>query len=290
MFILSLLLLGSGEESSETLGKKMLPVYVREAEAYSISVELDGKKKETEFKKEPIFEWSNPVRQGVQQGAVFLWLRDGRPAAIASIFSQPHDKPPGRQILHEFHALDLGKLVVTRGKGALNQWKPEVGLSRKELTDSPVPAATPAARLIQMRKLAQEFSGHETEEDGKQWDLRLLPAPLYRYPAARTGVIDGALFTLVSSAGTDEAKETDGKTHWEYALGRFSDRNLYVKRNDKDLWSMVRSETNTFNNDPQQLYRFYADKIVSLEGKVLARVRITDKVRWGEIVPIDEEP
>jgi hypothetical protein len=290
MFILSLLLLGSGEESSETLGKKMLPVYVREAEAYSISVELDGKKKETEFKKEPIFEWSNPVRQGVQQGAVFLWLRDGRPAAIASIFSQPHDKPPGRQILHEFHALDLGKLVVTRGKGALNQWKPEVGLSRKELTDSPVPAATPAARLIQMRKLAQEFSGHETEEDGKQWDLRLLPAPLY-------GVIDGALFTLVSSAGTDpevliliEAKETDGKTHWEYALGRFSDRNLYVKRNDKDLWSMVRSETNTFNNDPQQLYRFYADKIVSLEGKVLARVRITDKVRWGEIVPIDEEP
>jgi hypothetical protein len=298
MFIMSLVLLGSGEEPSETLAKTMLPVYVREAEAYSISVEIEAKKKkETEFKKEPVFEWSNPVRQGVQQGAVFLWLRDGRPAAIASIFSQPHDKPPGRQIVHEFHALDVDKLVVTRGKGALNQWKPEAGLSRKELPDAPVPAATPAARLIQMRKFAQEFSGHETDEDGRRWDLRLLPAPLYRYPAARTGVIDGALFTLVSSAGTDpevlvliEAKETDGKTHWEYALGRFSDRNLYVKRNDKDIWSMVRSETNTFNNDPQQLYRLYADKVVNLEGKVLARVRVTDKVRWGEIVPIDEEP
>ena len=33
--------------------------------------------------------------------------------------------------------------------------------------------------------------------DGKKLELRLLPTPLYRYPTAKTGVIDGALFTLV---------------------------------------------------------------------------------------------
>src|SRR5262249_57146973 len=121
--------------------------------------------------------------------------------------------------------------------------------------------------------------------EGKKWDLRLLPAPLYRYPEARSGVTDGALFTLVSNAGTDpevllliEAREVGGKLRWEYACGRFSDRSLYVQRRDKDVWSSVRSETNVFNNDPLHLYRTYADKVVSLDGKLLARVRVTPAV------------
>jgi hypothetical protein len=250
-------------------------------------------RKDLELKKEPVFEWSNPTREGVQQGVVFVWLREGRPACLASIFSQVQQKPVGRQIIHEFHALDENKLIVTRPKDSLNAWKPKAGLARKELTDAPAPAAAPGARLIQMKKLAQEFSGHETDDENRRWDLRLLPAPLYRYPSAKTGVIDGALFTLVSSAGTDpevllllEAKEKDGKTHWEYALGRFSDRNLYVQRNEKDVWSMVRNDSNNFNNDPQHLYSLYADKVVSMDGELLARVRVSEEVRWGEVVPL----
>ena len=43
----------------------MLPVYVREAEAYSMAVESTPKKP-LEFKREPIFAWSNPVREGLQ--------------------------------------------------------------------------------------------------------------------------------------------------------------------------------------------------------------------------------
>ena len=294
MYILSLLLLAA-PEPDDGLAKKMLPIYVREASEYSIAVE-SAPKKALEFKKEPVFEWSNPTRQGVQQGVVFLWLRDGRPSALGSIFSQPHDKPAGRQIIHEFHALDTDKLLVTRPKGVLNEWKPEAGLVRKELADAPAPAATPGARLVQMRRLAQEFSGHTVDPEKKRWELRLLPAPLFRYPNAKTGVIDGALFALVSTAGTDpevlllvEAREVDGKPRWEYACGRFSDRDLHVQRSEKAVWSSVRDDTNTFNNDVQHLYRLYADKVVSLEGKLLARVRSTPKVWWGEVVPLDEK-
>ncbi len=296
MLLLSLLLLAA-PEPDEGLAKKMLPIYVRDATEYSLAVESSPNvKKELEFKKEPVFEWSNPTREGLQQGVVFLWLRDGRPAALGSIFSQVHNKPVGREIIHELHALDSEKLLVTRAKGSLNEWKPEAGLARKELTGAPAPAATPAARLLQLRRLAQEFSGHTVDLEKKRWELRLLPAPLYRYPTAKTGVIDGALFTLVSTAGTDpevllliEAQEVDGKSHWEYACGRFSDRDLHVQRNDKDVWSLVRSDTNGFNNDPQHLYRVYADKVVSLEGKLLARVRATKKVWWGEVIPVDEK-
>src|SRR5438128_226204 len=101
MGALSLALLLAAADPAEDLAKKMLPVYVQDAAEYSIAV-ASAPKKELELKKEPVFEWSNPIREGFQQGVVFVWLRDGRPAAIASVFSQPHDKPAGRKITHEF--------------------------------------------------------------------------------------------------------------------------------------------------------------------------------------------
>jgi hypothetical protein len=289
-----LILLLAAADPDDGVAKQMLPVYVKEASEYTMAVE-SAPKQALEFKKEPVFEWSNPVRSGVQQGVVFLWLHDGRPAALGSIFSEPEGRLRGRKIIHEFHALDPEKLIVTRPKEALNEWKPEAGLVRKELGDAPAPAATAAARLLQMRRLAQEFSGDSVDDKGKHWDLRLLPSPLYRYPEAKAGVIDGALFTLVSTAGTDpevllllEARKTGEKPRWEYACGRFSDRSLYVQRKGKEVWSMVRSENNTFLHDPQHTYRTYADKVVSLDGKLLARVRATEKVWWGEFYPVHE--
>jgi hypothetical protein len=289
-----LLLVLAVDEPVEDLAKKMLPVYRKEVAEYTMAVE-SAPKQELELRKEPIFEWSNPVRQGLQQGVLFLWLRDGRPAALGCIFSEPEGKLHGRKVIHEFHALDPEKLLVSR-PNALNEWKPQVGLERKELPDAGVPAATPAARLVQMRRLAQEFTGHELDREEKRWELRLLPAPLYRNPSARAGVVVGALFTLVSNAGTDpevllliEAREKEGKLRWEYACGRFSDRSLYVQRKDREIWSSVRSETNVFNNDPLHLYRTYADKVMSLDGKLLARVRVTPQVWWGEFIPVEEK-
>lgn len=295
MVLLCLLLVPGADTPVDDLAKKMLPIYAREAADYSIAVASDPKKP-LELKKEPVFEWSNPTREGLQQGVLFVWLRDGRPAAVASIFSQPHAKPPGRQVIHEFHALDTDKLIVTRPKEAMNGWKPEAGLKRKELPDAPAVGATPAARLLQMKKLAAEFTGYTLDDEKKRWDLRLLPTPLFRYPTAEKGTVDGALFALVSTAGTDpevllllEAKEADGKLRWEYACGRFSDRSLYVQRNDKEIWALVRDENNNFNNDPQHLYSLYADKVVNLEGKLLARVRVSEKVRYGEVFPVEEK-
>src|SRR5262245_35643759 len=218
MGVLSLLLMLPAADPDDGLAKKMLPIYLKEAGEYSMAVE-SAPKKTLEFKKEPVFEWSNPVRSGLQQGVVFLWLRDGRPAALGCFFSQPAAKLPGRRVFHEFHALDTEKLLVSR-TGGFNEWKPQAGLARKELPDAGTPAATAAARLVQMRRLVQEFTGHSVDNEGKRWDLRLLPAPLYRYPAAPltlpsppaaggegrvrgAGVVDGAIFTLVSNAGTD---------------------------------------------------------------------------------------
>src|SRR5262245_64424298 len=129
MVVLGLALLVVAADPDDGLVKQMLPIYVKEATEYTMAVE-SSPKKELEFKKEPVFEWSNPVRSGVQQGVVFLWLRDGRPAALGCFFSQPA-RLPGRRVFHEFHALDTEKLLVSR-PGALNEWTPQAGLEATE--------------------------------------------------------------------------------------------------------------------------------------------------------------
>jgi hypothetical protein len=291
MVLFSLLLLLAADDAADSLAKKMLPIYVKEVCEYSLAVE-SAPSETLELKKEPVFEWLNPARQA-QQGAVFLWLREGRPAALGCIFSNADDKLPGRKVMHELHALDTEKLIVKRD--GYNQWKPQAGLARKELADAAAPAATAGARLLQMRRLAQEFTGHSIDRDGKRWELRLLPTPLYRYPTAKSGVIDGALFALMSSAGTDpevlllvETKEADGKMHWEYACGRFSDWELHVQRKEKEVFASIPSETNPFSHDPLHLYRTYPDKVVTPEGKLLARIRL--EPRRGEVVvPVDKK-
>lgn len=268
------------------LAKKMFPIYRADAEMYSMSVESVPTKM-LELKKEPIFEWANPTRHD-QQGVVFLWLRDGRPAALASVFSHPNEKYPGRQIMHELHALDSEKLLVKRD--SYHQWKPQAGLVRTELTEVPAPSTTPLTRMLQLRRLAEDFNGHEIDYGRKQWELRLLPTPLYRYPTAKTGVVDGALFALVSNAGTDpevlliiEAREVDGKLRWEYACGRFSDWELHVKWKDKEVYTSISSEKNGFYHDPLHLYRLYPEKVVTLEGKLLARIHD------GDPIPVEEK-
>jgi len=295
MWLLTLVLMLHAADADDSLSKKLLPIYVKEAESFSLAVE-SAPEQALPLKKEPVFEWSNPARDGGQLGSIFLWLRDGRPAALACIFSHPYDRLrlPGRKINHELHALDPEKLLVKRD--ALNQWKPQAGLARTEFADSGAPATTAAARLLQMRRLAQEFGGYEVDREGKRWELRLLPTPLYRYPAAKTGVVDGALFALLSNAGTDpevllliEAMETDGKLSWRYACGRFSDWELRVQRKGKEVWSSVPSDTNPFAHDPLHVYRFYPEKVVTLDGKLLARFRQTSKIWWGELVPVKEK-
>ncbi len=293
MGILSLMLVLAADPPEESLAKKMLPIYVKEAETYSLAVE-SAPRQPLELKKEPVFEWLNPARSGGQQGVIFLWLRDGRPAALGDIFSQPHDKLPGRQIMHELHALDPEKLLVTRD--AYNQWVPQAGLARKDLEGAAPPAASRGGRLLQMRRLAQEFGGYEVDRDDKRWELRLLPTPLYRYPPATSGVVDGALFALISNAGTDpevlvvvEATDAGGKLHWQYACGRFSDWDLHVQRKGTEVYTSVRSEMNPFFHDPLHLYRIYPEKVVTPDGKLLAWIRPTTQKPWGELIPVEDK-
>lgn len=197
----------------------------------------------------PVLRWSQPVRGG-DDGAVYLWLSDGVPAAIGTMFCWPH-QDGDRVVVNEFHSFLTEPLTAARdGQPA---WTPETGgIEWKDLAEAPAPASGAAQRLFQMRRLTQRFRGENSDDQpgGKNWELRLLPNPLYRYqlPESKTGgeLIDGALFTLAS--GTDpevlillEARKTVDGESWRYALARFSDRPLSVWLDDNQIWSVPRA-------------------------------------------------
>ena len=232
---------------------------------------------------------------------LFLWLREGegRPAAIGCIFSSPDRGFAGRRrVEHELHALAPERLVVERD--AFNRWEPQAGLTRVVFDDGGVPADTPAARKLEMGRLAARFTGHTIDAGTKRrYDLRLLPTPLYRYPAAKTGAWTAPVYAIASEAGTDpevllliEASEADGKLRWEYALARFSDCEIHVSlkgkggTEGKEVFSSIPSESDPYPHNKNHTYRTYQDKIMTPDGKLLAHVR--QDAKGSHVVPVEK--
>ena len=102
---------------------------------------------------EPVLHWTNPLR-GTVAGAVFLWVADGRPEAVASLYQYTEQ---GKTVEDdEFQSLATTGLSATRDGQVV--WAPRTaGVELVPIPDAPKPAATPAERLRQMRALANEF-------------------------------------------------------------------------------------------------------------------------------------
>ncbi len=251
--------------------KRLLELHTNDAATYAIYRD-EARKEKLELKREPIYRWTNPTRVGGQVGEVFVWLYRGRPDAVGSIFSHPAE---GRQrvMCHELHSLSTQVLVVDRE--AAEHWVPQaLGVDLKPVEGAPAPAGSASQRAAQMRSLSREFSGRSRSDQGVAWELRLLPQPLYRYESTDPDVLDGALFALVSSAGTDpeillllEARKGPTGPRWVFGAARFSDMNLWLTHKGKEVWSAIRDDQNTFYHDAKHRFRFYQDRIIPEIGE-----------------------
>jgi hypothetical protein len=221
--------------------------------------------KKAELVEKPVSVWTNPtVTYGVQHGSVFLWMHEGRPMVVGSIFAHPVGKGK-RKLVHELHSLAPEALSAVCNDEQNSTWEPTAGIALQPLADSPRPEATPARRLLQMRAIGREFGGHTVDWRKQRWELRLQPQPVYRYDKPPAGVLDGGLFALVSNAGTDpevflllEAGEKD----WRYALLRFADSDLYVTRNEKEIWSAVRGPDHTQFHNADHTYQVFHKPLI----------------------------
>ncbi len=259
---------------------RLLDLYRGEAAGYVV-FEDAARDRKVDLQEAPVYTWTNPIRGGEQDGAVFVWTSRGRAQAIATFFSYPAAGP--RNLNHELHSLATTTLQVSRPGGA-HSWSPRApGIELAPVVDAPKPAATPALRLAQIREIGRSFSATSEDLEGKRWDLRLLPQPLYRSESSDPAVLDGAVLAFVTSAGTDpevilviEARKAAapgpapapaGPT-WQYAVARFSDLRLKVRRQGSEVFAAEPIPWDAPEQDPRQRYRTFRDReIPPIEGE-----------------------
>jgi hypothetical protein len=246
--------------------ERLLEIYTKDAAGYTIFRDADRKEK-VELQREPVYVWTNPVRDA-QDGVVFVWTCRGRAEILGSVFSFPATGP--RDVYHEFHSLSLSVLDVSRP--GTHTWAPEApGIELTPIAGAPLPSGTAAQRLLQMRALTRDFSASTEDDEKKSWELRLLPRPLYRYESTDPNVLDGALYSFVTSAGTDpeallmlEARKpaADREAVWQFAIARFTDLNLWVRHKGKIVFTAPAIEHGLDRQDPKHRYRLIHDRSI----------------------------
>ena len=174
----------------------------------------------------PLIRWSNPT-VGEVHGETHLWTLEGRPVCIGSVY---HWFTPNWGDTLEISSLVSRPLRGEQGERSF--WAPAAAeIAWEECLPGEAPAGTAAGRLVQMRRLVRGVSA--TLGDTRQSkasvarQLRLMPQPLYRYPApsAKASYIDGAVFAFVE--GTDpelllliETVAHEGEPVWRSAFAR----------------------------------------------------------------------
>jgi hypothetical protein len=264
---------GQTPEDNGEAGKKarLLELFLEEARDYSLYRDQGGEEK-LELQEKPVYVWTNPLVANGQFGAVYVWTWQGRPEAVGSIFVYNFAGTGRFGLMHEFHSLSEATLQTTRNKPHETRWTPEAGLMREALQDERPPAKSPAARLAQMRALARAFAIHSISPKGERWELRLLPQPLYRYNVGGPTVIDGALFSFVTSAGTDpelmiliEARQTADGPRWHYAPVRFTGFDLFVDFKGRQVWKSFNAEIKGKGHNLVHTYHVYRDRFIERE-------------------------
>lgn len=193
-----------------------------------------------------ILQWSWP-RNGFTDGQTYVWGTQGRPQAIGGAFLVPAENAA----YYEFVSLSSQPLIC-RWKDKTAWTPPGVDLSWQALSGAPKPAATPQARLTQLRSISRDIAGvarmgPPRYTEGSRWELRLLTTPLHRYADEGEGIVDGAVFVM--AMGTDpqlimllEAQQEKGKVVWKTAFARLSGFEMAASIGDKEIWSSPKVE------------------------------------------------
>lgn len=217
----------------------------REAKSFVETCELsntDAKPVVFHRHPEPVLRWSNPTA-GEVYGDIYLYTHHGRPVSMVSYYRWIH---PNWGSTVEVHSLYHDRMVGTAD--GVRFWTPkDTGLKYSPLERAERPASAAAARLVQMRRIADEFSVQLEDTRGDQLgvkrSLRRLTQPLFRFPSpsADANYLDGALFAFVEGTDpelllfVDAVAEKDGPT-WRFAIARMNTDHILVFRQEQVVW------------------------------------------------------
>ena len=242
---------------TEYTPEKLHSHFQQTAEDYDIEAGGDSLK----LRPQPLMHWQNTARKQ-EQGALFLWEKDGRPQVLGSIFT--YQLGDAVRCRHEM--ISLSETPLTARLGGTTVWSPKThGVTWKPLSDLGAPES-PARRMTQMRSLAREFVGTLRLPDQQPSSLTLIPQPVVRYRAPKAGVVDGAVFSMAVVTDPEiflmiEAKEGKGDgPQWFYAVARAHYHQLELQRDGKTVWSqrsVVELERTSAGQRPWSLQPYF---------------------------------
>jgi hypothetical protein len=234
---LSLCLVAQAEPAGDS--NSALAKFTAAAKEYDIRLKDRGSTKLV-LLEQPLLKWTNPARTN-EDGAVFLWLNNGRPEVIGSLFTY---KLNAVRTKHEFHS--LATVPLTARYQTREAWLPPTGgVKFVAIPGAPVPADSSRLRTIQQKNLAREFTATLFNKDQEPTELRLLPQPLYKYEPTAGDVQEGSIFSF--ALGTDpeallliESRKVAGGWEWQYAFARFHFEGIVAKHNGTEVFNVPR--------------------------------------------------
>ena len=105
--------------------------------------------------------------------------------------------------------------------------------------------STPPARDRYARRLAERFGADLVDRKNERFHLRLLTTPLYRHDTIDSPLSrGGALFAFCQQTDAElllliEARKSGAGYRWEYAVAGFSDMDLYLRLDGREVWRDV---------------------------------------------------
>ena len=216
--------------------KAALEEFVAEAQTYHMALH-GASAARLELSPQPLLHWGNPARNG-EDGAVFAWLKDGRPEVIGSVFEFPARGVVVRK--HALHSLSDQPIIAMYDN--VEVWSPKSsGVKFTAVKGAEPPSDNPRRRLSQMRELARQFSVELIDLKDSKSKLRLMSQPLIRYEPKSGGTQDGAIFAF--AVGTDpealllvESRKSAGATRWEFGFARFHFVTLTARHEGHEVW------------------------------------------------------
>jgi hypothetical protein len=156
----------AAQQAARSKRERLLQIYTKDAAEYTIFHD-SSRREGVELQRDPVYVWTNPVRDGGQDGVVFVWTCRGRAEVLGTFFSFPSTGE--RKLCHEFHSLSPSVLDVSRP--GPNTWTPEApGIELTPIADAPLPARSAPQRLAQMRALTQDFSAATKDDKERRWE------------------------------------------------------------------------------------------------------------------------
>ncbi len=208
----------------------------RRVETLNVSLVTGNKPASCTFVEKPLLRYSDPARETVD-GTLWLWTHEDRPAALLCLFTIPSD---WKSWNYEWTSFSDQPLHVT-GRPWW-EWTPVAAEPKWLAVAGDPPAASPTARLLQMKAIARRYTARETLQ-GEPYTLRLLDRPLVRYAAQKQGVIDGALIAYAYGTNPEivmqiECRQTDDDSReWRMTFARTSSAHVEVLDGEKAIWS-----------------------------------------------------